>query len=70
VRVLTNNPKKMTALESYGIRVTGRIPHVIPAGEYNRRYLETKAKRSGHLIDFHAAAEVSEQDDPALPSDD
>jgi hypothetical protein len=32
--------------------------------------LETKAKRSGHLIDFDTGAELSEQDDPALPSDD
>jgi GTP cyclohydrolase II len=69
VRLLTNNPKKIAALEGYGIRVTGRIPHVIPASEYNRHYLETKARRSGHLIDFGAAAELSEQDDPALPAE-
>jgi GTP cyclohydrolase II len=70
VRLLTNNPKKVASLEAHGIRVAGRIPHVIPAGQYNRHYLETKAKRSGHLIDFDTGAELSEQDDPALPSDD
>jgi GTP cyclohydrolase II len=69
VRLLTNNPKKVAALEAHGIRVAGRIPHVIPASQYNRHYLETKAKRSGHLIDFDTAAEVSEQDDPALPAE-
>jgi GTP cyclohydrolase II len=69
VRLLTNNPKKVAALEAYGIRVAGRIPHVIPAGQYNRLYLETKAKRSGHLIDLHTGAELSEQDDPALPAE-
>jgi len=68
VRLLTNNPKKVDALESYGIRVAGRIPHVIPANEYNRFYLQTKAKRSGHIIDFDAEPEITEQDDPALVS--
>lgn len=69
VRLLTNNPKKVVALEAHGIRVAGRIPHVIPAGLYNRHYLETKAKRSGHLIDFDGGAELDEQDDPALPAE-
>jgi GTP cyclohydrolase II len=66
VRLLTNNPKKVSALEAHGIPVTGRIPHVIPANEYNRFYLQTKATRSGHLIDFEAQPATSEQDDPAL----
>jgi GTP cyclohydrolase II len=66
VRLLTNNPKKLAALETYGVRVAGRIPHVIPAGHHNRFYLETKAKRSGHLMDVERASPVTEQDDPAL----
>jgi GTP cyclohydrolase II len=65
VRLLTNNPKKVAALEAYGIPVSGRIPHVIPANEYNRFYLQTKATRSGHLIDFEEPGK-SEQDDPVL----
>jgi GTP cyclohydrolase II len=68
VRLLTNNPKKVDALESYGIHVAGRIPHVIPANEYNRFYLQTKAKRSGHIMDSDAKPELTEQDDPALVS--
>jgi GTP cyclohydrolase II len=66
VRLLTNNPKKVAALEAYGIPVTGRIPHVIPANEYNRSYLQTKANRSGHFIDLDGEPTSSEQDDPAL----
>lgn len=66
IRVLTNNPKKLTSLETYGIRVAGRIPHVIPAGQHNRFYLETKARRSGHLLDIDGAAPISDQDDPAI----
>jgi GTP cyclohydrolase II len=50
VRLLTNNPEKVAALERYGIRVTERVPHVFPANGHNERYLRTKATRSGHLL--------------------
>src|SRR6266568_8004693 len=50
IRLMTNNPRKIQELEKLGTRVNGRIPHVIPATEWNRFYLETKATRSGHLI--------------------
>ena len=66
VRLLTNNPKKISELEKYGIHVTDRIPHVIPANAYNRFYLETKANRSGHFIDFEGKPHVTEQDDPVV----
>ncbi len=52
VRVVTNNPEKIRQLEQHGVVVAGRIPHVIPPNEYNRFYLETKARRSGHMIDL------------------
>lgn len=52
VRVVTNNPDKIKQLEQHGVTVSGRIPHVIPPNEWNRFYLETKARRSGHLIDL------------------
>ena len=52
VRVITNNPDKMAQLTRHGVVVAGRIPHVIPPNEHNRFYLETKAARSGHLIDI------------------
>jgi GTP cyclohydrolase II len=50
VRLLTNNPDKVAALERYGIRVAERVPHVFPANGHNERYLETKRTRSGHLL--------------------
>src|SRR5512142_2534533 len=52
VELMTNNPDKIRQLEQYGIRVAARIPHVMPANEHNRFYLQTKALRSGHAIDF------------------
>jgi GTP cyclohydrolase II len=68
VRLLTNNPRKIDSLKAYGIEVAGRIPHVIPANEHNRFYLQTKAIRSGHFIDVEEVPPLSEQDDPALVS--
>ncbi|HTT80772.1 MAG TPA: GTP cyclohydrolase II [Stellaceae bacterium] len=50
VRLLTNNPDKLAALERYGIRIAERVPHVFPANGHNERYLRTKATRSGHLL--------------------
>ena len=52
VRLLTNNPDKIAQLNGYGLRVTDRVAHSIPPTRHNRRYLETKAKRSGHLLDI------------------
>ena len=50
VRLLSNNPDKVAALERYGIRVAERVPHVFPSNGHNERYLRTKATRSGHLL--------------------
>ena len=66
VRLMTNNPKKIDQLQALGIPVSGRIPHVIPATEFNRHYLETKAARSGHLIEFEGKPHMPEQDDPVI----
>jgi GTP cyclohydrolase II len=64
VRLLTNNPSKIRQLEQYGVRVGGRVPHVIPPNVHNRFYLETKASRSGHWMDFSGKARLPEQSDP------
>src|SRR5215469_13539007 len=50
VRLLTNNPDKVVALERYGIRVAERVPHVFPSNGHNEQYLRTKATRSGHFL--------------------
>jgi GTP cyclohydrolase II len=51
------------------IHVSGRVPHVIPANEHNRFYLQTKAARSGHFIDVDGKPHVAEQDDPVVVVD-
>jgi GTP cyclohydrolase II len=50
IRLLTNNPEKVAALERYGIRVAERVPHVFPSNGHNERYLRTKATRSRHFL--------------------
>jgi GTP cyclohydrolase II len=66
VRLMTNNPNKIQQLEQNGIKVAGRIPHVMPANEFNRFYLQTKAVRSGHYIEFDGKPRLPEQDDPPV----
>ncbi|MCU0987173.1 MAG: GTP cyclohydrolase II [Acetobacteraceae bacterium] len=50
VRILTNNPDKMAALEACGIAVANRVAHAFPPTQHNARYLQTKAERFGHLF--------------------
>jgi len=63
VQLMTNNPKKINQLTQYGIKVTERIPHIMTPNEFNRFYLETKANKSGHMIDFHGKEHLPEQSD-------
>jgi GTP cyclohydrolase II len=49
VRLLTNNPTKVAALEAAGIRVVERVPHHMPVNPHNADYLATKREKSGHL---------------------
>ena len=69
IQLMTNNPNKIGQLENLGIRVTARLPHVMPATEYNRAYLETKATRSGHRMQFDSKPHLPEQDDPVIVED-
>ena len=50
VRLLTNNPQKITGLEGYGIRVVERQPIEIPPHAGNIRYLNAKKEKLGHLF--------------------
>jgi GTP cyclohydrolase II len=50
VRLMTNNPEKVRALRSLGVKVTGRIPVLVPANPFSARYLETKRARMAHVL--------------------
>jgi len=50
VRLMTNNPAKVAALEAQGVTVAERVPHALPPNPHNARYLATKRDRTGHLL--------------------
>jgi GTP cyclohydrolase II len=52
IDIMTNNPAKIDDLRRHGVRIEDRIPLVIPPHDEDRAYLETKARKLGHLIDF------------------
>ena len=59
VKLMTNNPKKINDLKKHGVKITGRLPLEIKPNKFNKRYLETKKEKSGHLL----SKEVLEQTD-------
>jgi GTP cyclohydrolase II len=50
IRLLTNNPRKVKALEAAGIRVVETVPLKVGAGAHNQAYLDAKRDRSGHQL--------------------
>ena len=50
VRLITNNPEKVEALELAGVEVVERISAIVPESDENARYLETKREKMGHLV--------------------
>ncbi|MCK9994762.1 MAG: bifunctional 3,4-dihydroxy-2-butanone-4-phosphate synthase/GTP cyclohydrolase II [Candidatus Krumholzibacteria bacterium] len=51
MRLMTNNPRKIVGLESYGLVIEDRIPLEIEPNLKNVKYLKTKKARMGHLLD-------------------
>jgi 3,4-dihydroxy 2-butanone 4-phosphate synthase/GTP cyclohydrolase II len=52
IKLMTNNPDKISGLEENGIEITERIPLVIVKNEFNSNYLETKEKRMQHVFGY------------------
>ena len=50
MRLLTNNPKKVIGLESYGIKLVERVPIIVPTNAENEQYMQTKHDKLGHLL--------------------
>ena len=50
VRLITNNPKKVSGLADYGIKISARIPLVMRSTAHNKRYLQTKKTKMGHIL--------------------
>lgn len=50
IRLMTNNPAKIEALEDAGIEIVDRVPVVVSPGAHNSHYLETKRRRMAHKL--------------------
>jgi GTP cyclohydrolase II len=64
IQLMTNNPRKVEELSRYKIRITKRLPLVIPPNDFNRFYLQTKAVKSGHFLDGLGNEHLMEQGEP------
>ena len=51
IKLMTNNPRKIVALEGYGLKVVERVPIEILPHDRNVRYLQTKKQKLGHLLE-------------------
>jgi len=60
IRLLTNNPLKVTELQALGVEVTERIPMPLMANKYSLAYLSTKRSRMGHLFEMEEAGGAPE----------
>ena len=63
MRLLTNNPKKVVGLESFGLKLVEQVPIIAPVNKENHRYLETKRVRMGHELNsdlIEPSSEVAE----------
>ncbi|WP_432653170.1 bifunctional 3,4-dihydroxy-2-butanone-4-phosphate synthase/GTP cyclohydrolase II [Salibacterium salarium] len=52
MRLLTNNPRKITGLKGYGLEVTDRVALELPYNKDNEKYMRTKYSKLGHMLHF------------------
>jgi GTP cyclohydrolase II len=64
IQIMTNNPDKMQDLERHGVKITGRIPVIVPPNRYDRAYMATKQRKLGHLLELEQEEEMA---DPSAP---
>lgn len=50
LRLMTNNPKKLSALDGYGLEIVDHVPLVAPHADERERYLATKKDKMGHML--------------------
>jgi GTP cyclohydrolase II len=50
IRLITNNPRKIQDLQKYNVNITSRVKLKIFQNKYNKKYLETKFEKLGHIL--------------------
>ena len=60
IKLMTNNPRKVKALEGFGLRVASRVPLQTGQNLHNKKYLATKASKLGHMLGSLHQAEVED----------
>jgi GTP cyclohydrolase II len=60
VRIITNNPEKVAALESAGIRIAERVSAEVEPQESFERYMRTKQEKMGHMLELVVSEDQSE----------
>jgi GTP cyclohydrolase II len=65
LRLMTNNPRKIAALQQHGVPVAERLPLIVNRNPFNERYLSTKASKLGHWIPVDPVGQ-----EKALPGSD
>ena len=53
IRLLTNNPKKVSGIEGFGMEIIERLPIQVRSNLRNIRYLKTKKEKMGHMLSFN-----------------
>lgn len=59
MKLMTNNPAKYIGLKGYGLTVAGRVPLLTPITKENKRYLETKRAKMGHVYGLESNGRFS-----------
>jgi 3,4-dihydroxy 2-butanone 4-phosphate synthase/GTP cyclohydrolase II len=60
MRLMTNNPKKISGIEGYGLTVTEQVPLELPSTPENIEYLRTKKNKMRHRLDLTDAGRAAE----------
>ena len=61
LRILTNNPKKLTGIDGFGLTVTEQVAIEVPPNEENRRYLAAKRDKLGHVLHHQDLKDLDEE---------
>ncbi|NCC06131.1 MAG: GTP cyclohydrolase II, partial [Proteobacteria bacterium] len=62
IRLMTNNPVKITGLKGYGLEITERIPIEIDSNPFNEKYLNTKVCKMGHVLSNSMCMELEKEE--------